>query len=142
MAVCTEKQPCTIYTPLNMYGGYWSHKGFEFNYKSLLVKNLSVKTTGFQLREIFSRYGFIRDVYIPINHSTGEKCNYAFIEIHPIVEMDKILSDMAQFSILHGKSMQVQIAVSGRRSASEMKERYTTVTRSNVNYKTAPRFML
>ena len=129
------------YTPLNMYGGYWCTKKIDFNYKSLLVKNLSVKTTGFQLREIFSRYGFIRDVYIPTNHSTGEKCNYAFIEIHPIVEVDRILKDMAQFSILNGKSMQVQLAVSGRRSATEMKDRYTTDrVISTLKIKTCERF--
>ena len=96
------------------------------NYKSLLVKNLSNKTTGFQLREIFSRYGYIRDVYIPFNHSTGEKCNYAFVEIYPFVEMDIILSEMATFSMLHGRPMQVQIAISGRRTATEMRTRYTT----------------
>ncbi len=131
------------YTPFTMLGGYGSLKGMTFNYKSLLVKNLAIKTTGFQLREIFSRYGFVRDVYIPVNHTTGEKCNYAFIEIHPIVDIDKILHDMSQFSILNGRSMHVQIAISGRRSATEMKERYTTTSdyySTGQFYKTAERF--
>jgi RNA recognition motif-containing protein len=117
-------------------------KRFDFNYRSLLVKNLSVKTTGFQLREIFSRYGFIRDVYIPTNHINGEKCNYAFIEIHPIVDIEKIIKDMSQFSVLNGRSMQVQIAISGRRSATEMEERYTTTPHYSTHryYQTAERF--
>jgi hypothetical protein len=130
------------YTPFTMLGGYGSLKGVTFNYKSLLIKNLSTKTTGFQLREIFSRYGFVRDVYIPVNHTTGEKCNYAFIEIHPIVDIEKIIKDMSQFSVLNGRSMQVQIAISGRRSATEMKERYTTTSHYSTNryYQTAERF--
>jgi hypothetical protein len=130
------------YTPFTMLGGYGSLKGVTFNYKSLLIKNLSTKTTGFQLREIFSRYGFVRDVYIPVNHTTGEKCNYAFIEIHPIVDIEKIIKDMSQFSVLNGRSMQVQIAISGRRSATEMKERYTTTAHYSTHryYQTAERF--
>lgn len=121
------------YSPLNVYGqGTWSTKGIEFNYVSLLVKNLSVKTTGFQLREIFSQYGFVRDVYIPINHSSGEKCNYAFIEIYAIDGIETVLNEMTQFGILNGKPMQVQIAVSGRRSAMEMKARYTIQTSANI----------
>ncbi len=116
----------TPYSPvLKMLGITAMLDGENINYRSLLVKNLSSRTTGFQLREVFSRYGYIRDVYIPINHNTSERCNYAFVEIYPFVEMDVILGEMATFSILNGRPMQVQIAVSGRRTATEMRTRYS-----------------
>ncbi len=125
----------TPYSPiLKILGVKSMFSGESYDYRSLLVKNLSSKTTGFQLREIFSRYGYIRDVYIPINHCTGEKCNYAFIEIHPFVEMDVILSEMATFSILNGRPMQVQIAISGRRTATEMRTRYSDTKYSMSAY--------
>ncbi len=122
------------YSPLKL-GGSLTFSGESFNYKSLYIENLSSKTSGIQLREIFSRYGYIRDVYIPVNHMTGEKCNYAFIEIHPFNDISQILSEMATFSLLNGKSMRVQIAISGRRSASEMRTRYVS-SNSRYSYET------
>ena len=112
------------YSPLKL-GGTLMFNGESFNYRSLYVENLSMKTSGLQLREIFSRYGYIRDVYIPINHITGEKCNYAFVEIHPFADISQIIEEMTVFSVLNGKSMRVQLAISGRRSANEMRTRYT-----------------
>jgi hypothetical protein len=96
----------------------------KLEYKSLLVRNLASETTGFQLREIFAEYGYIRDVHIPINHKTGEKCNYAFIEIALTVSLTVLLGEMMLFSTLNGKKFQVQEAVSGRKSAEEMRRRY------------------
>ncbi len=96
----------------------------KLEYKSILVRNFAPETTGFQLREIFAEYGYIRDVHIPINHKTGEKCNYAFIEIALTVSLATLLGEMIQFSVLNGRKFQVQEAVSGRKSAEEMRRRY------------------
>ena len=38
------------------------------NSVSLLVRNLSYKTTAVDLKNLFSKYGDVRDVYIPLEY--------------------------------------------------------------------------
>lgn len=110
-----------LYTPF----AYMRQFDPDMKFKSLLVRNLAARTTGFQLREIFSRYGYVRDVYIPFNHETGRKCNYAFIEICMTTPYSQLLEDFSIFSILNGRELQVQEATSGRRSSYEMRVRFS-----------------
>lgn len=110
-----------LYTPF----AYMRQFDPNMKFKSLLVRNLAPRTTGFQLREIFARYGYVRDVYIPINHETGRKCNYAFIEICMTTPYSQLLEDFSNFSILNGRELQVQEATSGRRSSQEMRVRFS-----------------
>ncbi len=111
----------SLYTPFSYMR---QPNKFTLEYKSILVRNLTPETSGFQLREIFAQYGYIRDVHIPINHKTGDKCNYAFIEIALTVPFSTLLTEMMTFSTLNGKRIQVQEAVSGRKTADEMRRRY------------------
>lgn len=110
-----------LYTPF----AYIRQFDSDMKFKSLLVRNLAARTTGFQLREILSRYGYVRDVYIPFNHETGKKCNYAFIEICMTTPYSQLLEDFSVFSVLNGRELQIQEATSGRRSSYEMRVRFT-----------------
>jgi hypothetical protein len=110
-----------LYTPF----AYMRQFDPDMKFKSLLVRNLAARTSGFQLREIFARYGYVRDVYIPVNHDTGRKCNYAFIEICMTTPYSQLLEDFSIFSILNGRELQVQEATSGRRSSQEMRGRFS-----------------
>ena len=51
-----------------------------FNITIVVVYNVSPNLTEQHIKEIFSHYGNIRDVYIAINEDTKVKKDYAFIE--------------------------------------------------------------
>ena len=51
-----------------------------FNITIVVVYNVSPNLTEQHIKEIFSHYGNIRDVYIAINEETKVKKDYAFIE--------------------------------------------------------------
>jgi hypothetical protein len=95
----------------------------DMEFKSILVKNLAPKTTGFQLREIFAQYGYVRDVYIPYNRFKSEPRNYGFVEIHFTTPYDQVIDEFSQFSILNGQSIKIQQAIMGRSTAEQMKAR-------------------
>jgi len=48
--------------------------------QSLLVRNLNTRTSAEELREVFSRFGEVRDVYMPRDHYTREPRGFAFVE--------------------------------------------------------------
>jgi RNA recognition motif-containing protein len=90
-------------------------------YTSFVVKNLSVRTSPFHLREIFSQYGNVRDAYIPKQHGKdGKRQSYGFIELELTIPMETMLAEFASFSTLNGKKMEVSISQSHRKSSDEM----------------------
>jgi hypothetical protein len=90
-------------------------------YTSFVVKNLSARTTPFHLREIFSQYGNVRDAYIPKQHGKDSKRqSYGFIELELTVPAETLLNELALFSTLNGKKMEVALSQSHRKSSDEM----------------------
>ena len=51
-----------------------------FNITIVVIYNVSPNLTEEHIKEIFSEYGKIKDVYIAINEDTKAKKDYAFIE--------------------------------------------------------------
>lgn len=47
---------------------------------SLFVRGLNLTTTGDDLRQLFSRYGPIQDVYIPMEYYTKEPRGFAYVQ--------------------------------------------------------------
>ena len=89
-------------------------------YTSFVVKNLSTRTTPFHLREIFSQYGYVRDAYIPQQHGKDKRQSYGFVELELTVPAETLLSELALFSTLNGKKMEVALSQSHRKSSEEM----------------------
>lgn len=111
-----------LYTP---NGSYLRIPDGSMTFTSILVRNIDPKTTAIELREIFAQYGFVRDVYIPINRITNTKSNYAFVEMTFNIESFSTLCDeFIRFNILHKASLKIQEATAGRRTSKEMKMRY------------------
>ena len=48
--------------------------------KSLMVRNISFDTSSHELKDIFSKYGEVRDVYIPRDYHTRRPKSFAFVE--------------------------------------------------------------
>ncbi|KAF4690971.1 splicing factor [Perkinsus olseni] len=47
---------------------------------SLIVRNLNYDTSPQHVRSLFSRYGEIRDVYLPLDYNTGRPRGFGFVE--------------------------------------------------------------
>lgn len=52
---------------------------------SLLVRNLRYETTPEKVREVFERVGRVKDVYLPIDHTTREP-RYVYFELAAVME--------------------------------------------------------
>lgn len=48
---------------------------------SLKITNITYRTTGDDLREIFGKYGQVGDVYVPKNRFNGENRGFAFVRL-------------------------------------------------------------
>lgn len=104
-----------------LYGSQGTKTQSPFTrYTSFVVKNLSARTTPFHLREVFSQYGNVRDAYIPKQHGKDKRQSYGFIELELTVDQELLIKELAQFSMLNGKKMEVAISQSHRKSSDEM----------------------
>jgi RNA recognition motif-containing protein len=52
----------------------------ETSAASLLVRNVSYRVSPEEIRRLMEKYGEVRDVYIPLDHSTGRPRGFAFVE--------------------------------------------------------------
>lgn len=55
-------------------------KGADEGSRSVLAKNLSFDVSVGDIRRLFSKYGEIRDVYMPLDHYTRRPRGFAFVE--------------------------------------------------------------
>eukprot|EP00218_Dolichomastix_sp_CCMP3274_P010077 CAMPEP_0170150958 /NCGR_PEP_ID=MMETSP0033_2-20121228/48122_1 /TAXON_ID=195969 /ORGANISM="Dolichomastix tenuilepis, Strain CCMP3274" /LENGTH=113 /DNA_ID=CAMNT_0010388027 /DNA_START=387 /DNA_END=724 /DNA_ORIENTATION=- len=64
------------------------------------------------IREHFSKYGAIRDIYLPKDYFTGEMKKFGFIEFVDSKDAEDALRDRHS---LEGREIQVQMAEHGRK---------------------------
>ena len=74
----------------------------------VVIHNITPNVNEGHLKEIFSNYGEVKEVYIPINNETSLKKNYAFIEFtkKENAEKAKLYMDEGQ---IDGKVVRVEI---------------------------------
>lgn len=48
--------------------------------KSLIVRNVAYDVTSNEIRDLFDRYGRVRDVYIPLDYHSKRPRGFAFVE--------------------------------------------------------------
>jgi len=68
--------------------------------KSILLKNLNQETTIDILRDHFTRFGHIKDIYIPLNYYTQRPKGFAFIEFEDGQDADAAVDEMDGSRIL------------------------------------------
>ena len=73
-----------------------------------VIHNITPNVSEAHLKEIFSRYGEVKEVYIPINKETQLKKNYAFIEFTKKESSEKAQLYMDEGQI-DGKVVRVEI---------------------------------
>jgi hypothetical protein len=91
---------------------------------SLIVRLAGTRMTEGDVRNLMSRFGYIRDVYIPINVMTGKPRAFAFVEIIGEAAADAAIKAFADATItVCGHRIEVDLAVNGRKTSDEMRAR-------------------
>ena len=75
-----------------------------------------------ELREEFSRFGEIRDVYVPRDYYTKEPRGFAYIEFAERKDADEALEKMNGFEF-DDRRIQVEYAKGSRKTTGEMRDR-------------------
>ena len=75
-------------------------------HKKLYVGNISYDTTKEDLIEFFSQYGFVRDVYIPLDRDTGAPRGFAFVTIKS--EAAEVAIEQTSGVELQGRTIEVK----------------------------------
>eukprot|EP00922_Rhytidocystis_sp_ex-Travisia-forbesii_P006375 GHVS01009229.1.p1 GENE.GHVS01009229.1~~GHVS01009229.1.p1 ORF type:complete len:316 (+),score=46.04 GHVS01009229.1:33-980(+) len=89
---------------------------------SLLVRNLKFQTSPDRVREIFERFGPIRDVYLPLDYNTKRPRGFGFVEFHDERDTTSALDELDQCEI-DGNRIEVTMAQRGRSSPDAMRSR-------------------
>ena len=98
--------------------------------KSLLLRKVPRKSTESDIRTVFEGFGAVRDVYVPINLSTGRKETYAFIEFTELRDAITAYNFLKDTEILlEGIILRADFARNGRRSPEHMLQRPVDVPR-------------
>ncbi|EME29811.1 Serine/arginine-rich splicing factor SC35 [Galdieria sulphuraria] len=98
---------------------------------SLLVLNISFRTTPNDLTPLFDKYGEVVDCYIPRNRRNGHSRGFAFVRFRKEEDARKAMEEMDGREV-DGRSITVQFAKYGR--GEERRERRSFRTRSSRSF--------
>jgi RNA recognition motif-containing protein len=85
---------------------------------TIYIGNLSYQATEADIREVFSEYGTVQRVVLPIDRETGRMRGFAFVEMSSEGDEDKAIADLDEAEWM-GRQLKVNKAkpkeISGRR---------------------------
>ena len=88
--------------------------------KSLLVRNIPSDTRSDELKELMSKYGNIRDVYIPLDYYSKRPKGFAFVEYLSSSDAARALDAMDGYEF-NDRSLKIVFAKESRKSSHEMR---------------------
>ncbi|EPR64460.1 RNA recognition motif-containing protein [Toxoplasma gondii TgCatPRC2] len=89
---------------------------------SLLVRNLSFRSSPDEVRAAFEEFGPIRDVYLPLDYHTGEPRGFGFVEFESSKDAYDAMHQLHN-TLLNGSTIHVTIAKKGRSDPMQMRRR-------------------
>jgi len=87
---------------------------------SLLVRNVSYRVRPDELKRIFSRYGDVRDVYIPEDYYTKRARGFAFVEFYDGRDAADASHHLERY-IVDGREISIVFAKDRRKTSDEMR---------------------
>ena len=104
-------------------GGGGGGGGGDGGNVSLLVRNISFRTTKDELKDAFGRHGDVRDVHLPVDYYTKRPRGFAFVEF---VDADGAAAALAALGerglSLDGRDLSVLYAQQRRKRPEEMQD--------------------
>ncbi|KRX19275.1 Serine/arginine-rich splicing factor 12, partial [Trichinella nelsoni] len=94
---------------------------------SLYIRNVPYEARDDELRAMFSKYGPVRDVYIPLDYYTRRPRGFAYIEYpfnYYILLQEVELIKHLCLVMYHGSDLEVEFAKGDRKTPREMRSKY------------------
>jgi len=88
--------------------------------KSLFVKGFAEDTTQYDLRDLFSRYGHVKDIYIPMSYHTRRPRGFAYIAFESLEEAQRAVRKL-DGTTFRGREIRVEHAQGDRKTPHEMR---------------------
>ena len=89
---------------------------------SLFVRNLSFSIKTEELRSIFTKYGPITDVYVPLDYHTQKPRGFAYVQYEDVRDAEEALHQLDGYHI-HGNPLEIQYAEGDRKTPGQMRVR-------------------
>ncbi|KAF8820022.1 Rna recognition motif-containing protein [Cardiosporidium cionae] len=86
---------------------------------SLLVRNLKFQTSPDRVREVFEKFGSIRDVYLPLDFHNRRPRGFGFVEFYDERDAEAALREMDNYEV-DGNRIEVTMAQRGRSEPDQM----------------------
>lgn len=94
----------------------------SYHNKSLFVKGLNEETTQHDLRDLFSRYGTVNDIYIPMSYHTRRPRGFAYVAFDSLDEAKRAVRKL-DGTVYNGREIKVEHAQGDRKTPHEMREK-------------------
>jgi RNA recognition motif-containing protein len=114
-------------------GGYRSNRETGES-TSVLVKNLNYSTSPDDIRDHFSKFGEVRDVYLPLEYGSRRPRGFGFVEFVNPDDARGAIREMDQTEIA-GNKIEVIIAQQRRKSPESMRRRGGSDRRGGYGYR-------
>lgn len=108
--------------PSDTHGPRPSAVTMSHHNKSLFIKGLNEETTQHDLRELFSRYGTVNDIYIPMSYHTRRPRGFAYVAFDSLDEAKRAVRKL-DGTIYNGREIKVEHAQGDRKTPHEMREK-------------------
>ena len=89
---------------------------------SLFVRNVHFETAPEDLRKLFSRYGYVRDVYIPLDYYTREPRGFAYVEFEEDRHAKEAMEELDGYR-LHSRELEIVFAEGDRKNPNTMRRK-------------------
>ena len=89
---------------------------------SLFVRNVSYDSKPEDIRKLFSRYGYVRDVYIPLDYYTREPRGFAYVEFEDARDATDAMEELDGHR-LHERELEIVFAEGDRKNPNMMRRK-------------------
>ena len=95
---------------------------------SLFIRNVSYDTKPEDLRKLFTRYGYVRDVYIPLDYYTREPRGFAYVEFEDARDASDAMEELDGYR-LQDRELEIVFAEGDRKNPNLMRRKENAAAR-------------
>ena len=95
---------------------------------SLFIRNVSYDTKPEDLRKLFTRYGYVRDVYIPLDYYTREPRGFAYVEFEDARDASDAMEELDGYRLMD-RELEIVFAEGDRKNPNLMRRKENAAAR-------------
>jgi len=95
---------------------------------SLFIRNVSYETKPEDLRKLFTRYGYVRDVYIPLDYYTREPRGFAYVEFEDARDASDAMEELDGYRLME-RELEIVFAEGDRKNPNLMRRKENAAAR-------------